>query len=41
MSTEENEFPPYTWAKLKEFCNSLTEDQLSQTVKVIREDETI
>src|ERR1051325_1179188 len=31
----------YTWAKLKDFCNSLTDDQLSQTVKVIREDDTI
>lgn len=42
MSTsEENEISPYTWAKLKEFCNSLTEDQLSQTVRVIREDDSI
>lgn len=39
METEEK--VPYTWAKLKEFCNSLTEDQLSQTVKLIREDDTL
>lgn len=29
---------PYTWAKLKEFCNSLTEEQLALRVSVIRED---
>lgn len=32
---------PYTWAKLKEFCNGLTDEQLQQKVKVIREDDSI
>lgn len=36
---ENNE--PFTWAKLKEFCNTLTDEQLSQKVKVIREDDSI
>lgn len=38
---EQEEKTPYTWAKLKEFCNSLTDGQLSQKVKVIREDDSI
>lgn len=32
---------PYTWAKLKEFCDGLNDEQLSQKVKVIREDDSI
>lgn len=39
MASEQKE--PYTWAKLKEFCNKLTYEQLSQSVKVIREDDSI
>lgn len=39
MSTEEKE--PYTWAKLKAFCNSLTEEQLKHKVCVIREDDSL
>lgn len=36
------ETTPFTWAKLKEFCNGpLTEEQLSQTVKVVQEDTVI
>lgn len=31
----------YTWAELKEFCNKLTDEQLSKPVRVVREDETI
>jgi len=31
----------YTWAKLKEFCLTLTDNQLKQAVKVIREDDII
>lgn len=26
--------PVYTWKELKEFCNSLTEEQLNQSLKV-------
>lgn len=37
--TEEKK--PYTWAQLKEFCNSRTEEQLSKPVRVIREDEVM
>lgn len=36
-----NEEKPYTWAELKEFCNSLADEQLSQSVKVIQEDATM
>lgn len=36
MSEEQEK--PYTWDNLKYFCNSLTDEQLSQTVKVIQED---
>lgn len=32
---------PYTWAQLKEFCNTLNENQLSQTVRVIQEEGSI
>lgn len=39
MNTEQKE--SYTWEKLKEFCNKLTDEQLSQSVKVIREDDSI
>lgn len=35
------ETKPYTWAQLKEFCNQLDDVQLAQTVKCIREDDTI
>jgi hypothetical protein len=38
---EETEKVPFTWAKMKEFCDKLTEEQLSQQVKCIREDDTI
>lgn len=38
---EELETEPYTWAKLKEFCNQLNDEQLSQTVRVIQEDSSI
>jgi len=38
---EEKEKEPYTWAQLKEFCNGLTDDQLKQAVRVIREDDSI
>jgi hypothetical protein len=38
---EQEYFPPYTWAKLKEFCNGLSDEQLSQTVRVIREDDSL
>lgn len=37
--SEEDE--PYTWAKLKEFCNGLSDEQLSQTVRVIQEEGSI
>jgi hypothetical protein len=37
----ETEKIPYTWAKLKEFCNSLNDEQLSQQVKVIQEDASL
>lgn len=36
-----NEKEPYTWAKLKEFCNGLTEEQLQHKVCVIREDDSL
>ena len=29
------------WKKLKEFCNDLTDEQLNETVRIIREEETI
>jgi len=29
---------PFTWQKLKEFCNQLSDEQLQQTVRVIQED---
>lgn len=35
---EEQEVP-YTWAKLKAFSLTLNDEQLKQTVKVIREDD--
>lgn len=38
MSENEEIKEPYTWAKLKEFCNSLADYQLQQEVKVIQED---
>lgn len=38
MTPEPEEQEPYTWAKLKEFCNGLSDEQLSQTVRVIQED---
>lgn len=37
----EEEKVPYTWVKLKEFCNSLTDDQLKHKVCVIREDDSL
>jgi hypothetical protein len=38
---EENEKTPFTWAKLKEFCNTLSDEQLLQEVKVLREEDYI
>lgn len=38
---EEEVSEPYTWAQLKEFCNSLTDEQLSQTVRVVQEEGSI
>lgn len=38
---DEEQEVPYTWAKLKEFCNGLSDEQLSQTVRVIREDDSL
>lgn len=38
---EEEVKQPYTWANLKEFCNKLTDEQLAQKVRVIREDDSI
>lgn len=38
---EETEKVPFTWAKMKEFCNKLGEEQLQQEVKVQREDDII
>lgn len=38
LPSEENEIEPFTWFKLKEFCNSLSEDQLLQEVIVPQED---
>jgi hypothetical protein len=40
MNTEEVK-EPYTWAKLKEFCNRLSDEQLEQKVQVIQEDGSI
>lgn len=37
--SEEKE--PFTWAKLKDFCNSLSDEQLSQNVRVIQEEGSI
>lgn len=37
----EEQKKPYTWAKLKEFCNSLADFQLEQVVRVIQEDGNI
>lgn len=31
----------YTWAQLKEFCNNCSEEQLSKSVKVVREDDVL
>ncbi len=36
---EKTGLPPFTWALLKEFCNSLSEDQLKQEV-IIPHDES-
>lgn len=36
---EQEEQEPYTWAKLKAFSLTLNDEQLQQTVKVIREDD--
>lgn len=41
MEEQLEEKEPFTWAKLKEFCNGLTEDQLSKTVYVSQEDSSI
>lgn len=40
MNVPEQEEPkvPFTWAKLKEFCNKLTDEQLSQEVIVPQEE---
>lgn len=38
---EEKERPPFTWALLKEFCNSLTEEQLKQEVIVPQDESSI
>lgn len=38
---EQDEIPPFTWAKLKEVCNKLSDEQLTQTVMVIQEDSSI
>lgn len=38
MTPGPEEQEPYTWAKLKEFCNGLSDEQLSQTVRVIQEE---
>jgi len=39
LPSEENEREPFTWFKLKEFCNKLTEEQLLQEV-IIPQDES-
>lgn len=38
---ENQEEKKFTWADLKEFCNQLNNEQLSQTVRVIQEDSSI
>lgn len=38
---QNEEKEPYTWAKLKDFCNSLTDFQLQHKVCVIREDDSL
>lgn len=35
----EEQKTPYTWAHLKKFCNSLSDDQLPQNVVLIQPDE--
>jgi len=41
MESQNEEIEPFTWAKLKEFCNRLTDEQLSKTVYVSQEDSSI
>jgi hypothetical protein len=36
--SEENQLPDFTWEQLKDFCNSLSDEQLSQNVRVIQEE---
>lgn len=37
----EQEKKPYTWAQLKDFCNGLSEEQLTQSVEVVQEDSNL
>lgn len=38
---EEKERPPFTWALLKDFCNSLSNEQLQQEVIVPQDESSI
>lgn len=38
---DSDERVPFTWEQLKDFCNNLTDEQLSKTVYVSQEDSSI